>query len=85
MEDKKWYSDLLFKNNQVKTNDGLTSLLDRFERFEEFLIPKEDLELCVVQSIQNFMLNFGLTEEQLLSLFEKVEFDATKTMSYLHG
>jgi hypothetical protein len=37
VEDKKWYSDLLFKNNQVKTNDGLTSLLDRFERFEEFI------------------------------------------------
>ena len=71
-------------NTQVKTvvksSNGLL-----FERLEEFLIPKEDLELCVVQSMQNFMLKFGLTEEQLLSLFEKFEFDATKTMSYHHG
>ena len=71
-------------NTQVKTivkfsNDKV------FERLEEFLIPKEDLELCVVQSMQNFMLKFGLTEQQLLSLFEKFEFDAAKTMSYHHG
>ncbi|WP_445957901.1 hypothetical protein [Yeosuana sp.] len=70
-------------NTQVKTivkfsNDKI------FERFEEFLIPKEDLELCVVQSMQNFMLKFGLTEEQLLSMFEKFKFDTTKTMSYNH-
>lgn len=71
-------------NTQVKTivkfsNDKV------FERLEEFLISKEDLELCVIQSMQNYMLKFGLTEEQLLSLFEKFEFDATKTMSYHHG
>lgn len=70
-------------NTQVKTvvksSNGLV-----FERLEEFLIPKEDLELCVTQSMQNFMLKFGLTEEQLLSLFEKFKFDATKTMSYNH-
>ena len=70
-------------NTQVKTivkfsNDKV------FERLEEFLIPKEDLELCVIQSMQNFMLKFGLTEEQLLSLFEKFEFDTSKTMSYNH-
>ena len=70
-------------NTQVKTvvksSNGLL-----FERLEEFLIPKEDLELCVTQSMQNFMLKFGFTEEQLLSLFEKFDFDATKTMSYNH-
>ena len=70
-------------NTQVKTviksSNGLL-----FERLEEFLIPKEDLELCVTQSMQNFMLKFGFTEEQLLSLFEKFEFDATKTMNYNH-
>ena len=71
-------------NVQVKTTVKYSN--DKvFERLEEFLIPKEDLELCVIQSMQNFMLKFGLTEEQLLSLFEKFEFDATKTMSYHHG
>jgi hypothetical protein len=70
-------------NTQVKTvvksSNGLV-----FEILEEFLIPKEDLEVCVIQSMQNFMLRFGFTEEQLLNLFEKFEFDATKTMSYNH-
>jgi hypothetical protein len=70
-------------NTQVKTiiksSNGLV-----FEIFEEFLIQQEDLELCVIQSMQNFMLRFGLTKEQLLSLFEKFNFDATKTMSYNH-
>ena len=56
-----------------------------FERFEEFLIPKEDLELCVTQSIQNYLIKFGLTEDKILTLFEEFNFDSTKTMSYHHG
>ena len=70
-------------NTQVKTVVKSTNGLV-FERLEEFLIPKEDLELCVTQSMQNFILKFGFTEEQLLSLVEKFKFDATKTMSYNH-
>lgn len=53
-----------------------------FERFEEFLVPKEELELCVTQSIQNFMFNLGLTEEHILSLFKVFNFDSSKTMSF---
>jgi hypothetical protein len=63
----------------VKSSNGLV-----FERLEEFLIPKDELELCVTQSIQNYLLKFGFMEEQVLSLFEKFEFDAAKTMSYNH-
>jgi hypothetical protein len=37
MEDKKWYTDLLFKDDKVKTNDGLTSLLDVFESESQFI------------------------------------------------
>ena len=64
----------------VKSSNDLV-----FERLEEFLIHKDELELCVTQSIQNYLLKFGFTEYQILSLFEKFEFDATKTMSYHHG
>ena len=64
----------------VKSSNDLV-----FERLEEFLIHKDELELCVTQSIQNYLLKFGFTEDQILSLFEKFEFDATKTMSYHHG
>lgn len=70
-------------NTQVKTIVKFSNN-KVFERFEEFLIPKVDLELCVTQSIQNYLLNFGLTEDKILTLFEKFEFDATKTMSYNH-
>ena len=71
-------------NVQVKTTVKYSN--DKvFERIEEFLIPKEDLELCVTQSIQNYLLKFGLTEDKILSLFEEFNFDATKTMSYHHG
>ncbi len=37
-----------FSNNKV------------FERLEEFLIPKEDLELCVTQSIQNYLIKVSI-------------------------
>lgn len=70
-------------NTQVKTiiksSDGKV-----FERLEEFLIDTNDLELCVTQSIQNYLLKFGLSEDKVLSLFEEFEFDTTKTMSYNH-
>ena len=37
--DKKWYFDLLFhdKNDKIKTNDGLVSLLDMFEDEATFI------------------------------------------------
>ncbi|ENA1815697.1 hypothetical protein ABF174_002336 [Flavobacterium psychrophilum] len=70
-------------NTQVKTivksSNGLV-----FERFEEFLIPKDELELCVTQSIQNYLMKFGLMSEQILSLFEEFNFDSAKTMAYNH-
>ncbi|RTZ02105.1 hypothetical protein [Flavobacterium sp. GSP6] len=68
-------------NTQVKTivkfSDGKV-----FERFEEFLIDENDLELCITQSMQNYFLKFGLSEEKVLSLFEKFEFNSAKTMPY---
>jgi hypothetical protein len=42
---KKWYTELIFKENDVKVKDGLTSLLDNFESFELFL--KHFIENCI--------------------------------------
>ncbi|WP_134385190.1 hypothetical protein [Flavobacterium psychrophilum] len=35
--DKKWYHELLYKNDEVKTNDGLSSLLDMFNNEADFI------------------------------------------------
>lgn len=37
MENNKWYTDLLFKGNKVKTNDGLMSLLEMFKSESHFI------------------------------------------------
>ncbi|MFY8187671.1 MAG: hypothetical protein ACOVLC_06900 [Flavobacterium sp.] len=65
MSEKKWYSDLLFHNNKVKTNDGLTPLLDMFENETHFVkhfventifFNKEHIEAQQVE-IQNKLEN----------------------------
>lgn len=63
----------------VKSSDNKV-----YERIEEFLIDKNDLEECIIQSIQYYLLRFGLTEDKILTLFEKFNFDSSKTMDFLH-
>ena len=63
----------------VKSSDNKV-----YERIEEFLIDKNDLEDCITQSIQYYLLRFGLTEDKILALFKEFNFDSSKTMSFLH-
>ncbi len=63
----------------VKSSDNKV-----YERIEEFLIDKKDLEECIIQSIQYYLLRFGLTEDKILSLFENFNFDSSKTMDYIY-
>jgi hypothetical protein len=70
-------------NTQVKTIVK-DSGLKKFERLEEYFIKKEDLEECVKQSIQLYLMMFGASETDVETMFQNFKLDESKEVHYGH-
>lgn len=71
---------------ELQINIFITSSDNKvFSRSVSFLISEDKEEECVKQSIQTYLINFGLSEDEVLSMFQNFNLDTSKKVSFRHG